>query len=132
MLRHPALRLTAITLIAAGLAFAAHGCGGDDNKNPTGPGGGGTAADVTISIVGNSGSSSFSPNPDTVSVGQTVSWKNNDGSMTHTSTADGSSWNTGNISPGATSTPITMNNAGSFPYHCGLHPSMVGTLVVIP
>lgn len=110
-------------------ALALYGCGGDDNKNPMNPGGGG--ADVTISIVADMGAGAFSPDPDTVTVGQTVSWKNNR-SITHTSTANGGAWNTGNIAGGATSPPIAMNTAGSFPYHCGIHPSMTATLVVIP
>ena len=131
MLRQPALRLTALALLTIGVALMSPGCGGDDKK-PTSPGGGGGGtANVTINIVGNSGASSFSPSPDTVTVGQTVSWKNND-TITHTSTADGASWNTNNIAPGGTSTPITMNTAGSFGYHCTIHPGMIGTLVVQP
>ena len=129
MLRQPTLRLTALAMLTFGLALIASGCGGDD-KNPAAPAGGGTA-NVTISIVGIAGANSYSPSPDTVTVGQTVSWKNND-TITHTSTADGMSWNTGNISAGGTSTPIAMSTAGSFPYHCGLHASMTGILVVQP
>lgn len=128
MLRNHAIRLMAIAVFATGLALAAHGCGDDDA--PTGPGGGGTP-DVTISIVGNLGASSYSPSPDTVKVGQKVSWRNND-SMAHTATADGGSFNTGTISAGTLSTPITMNTAGSFPYHCTPHPGMTGILVVEP
>ncbi|HSQ60136.1 MAG TPA: cupredoxin domain-containing protein [Acidobacteriota bacterium] len=86
---------------------------------------------MTISIAADAGSNSYSPNPDTVTVGQTVSWKNNDVS-THTASADGLAWGTGAITPGATSTPIAMNTPGSFPYHCEIHPSMVATLVVVP
>ncbi len=131
MLRQPALRLTALAMLTFGVALMSPGCGGDD-KNPTSPGGGGGGtANVTINIVGISGANSFSPSPDTVTVGQTVSWKNNDG-VTHTSTADGMSWNTMNIAPGGTSTPIAMNTAGSFGYHCTPHPAMTGILVVQP
>ena len=127
MFRHPALRLTAIAAVAVGVAFATHGCGDD---NPASPGGGGgVAADVTISIVGIA--TGFSPDPDTVTVGQTVAWKNND-SGAHTSTADAGAWNTGNIAANATSAAIAMNTAGSFPYHCTIHPSMTATLVVKP
>jgi plastocyanin len=122
----PALALTTL------LAFGSLGCGDDDEKPPTGPGGGGGGgADVTITIVANAGSNSYSPDPDTVTVGQTVSWKNNDVG-THTATSDVVAWGTGAISPGATSTPIAMNTAGSFPYHCEIHPTMVATLVVVP
>jgi plastocyanin len=121
---------TALALTAV-LAIGAAGCGDDDESNPTGPGGGGSGADVTITIVANAGANSYSPDPDTVTVGQTVSWKNNDVG-THTATADAAAWGTGAIAPGATSTPIAMNTAGSFPYHCEIHPTMVATLVVIP
>lgn len=130
------LRFRRVLVVAAvALAVAAGGCGGDDDDNPVDPGnGGGNPPDVTIQIVGDLGTGSFSPNPDTVTVGQTVSWHNAD-VMAHTATSDGSgsgSFNTGTIGAGATSTPIAMNIAGSFPYHCSIHPGMTGTLVVQP
>ncbi len=86
-------------------------------------------ADVTITIVGMNGSRSFSPNPAAVKAGQTVAWHNGD-SLTHDVTADGGSFTTGPIAPGATSAPVTMGSAGSVPYHCSIHPTMVGTLTV--
>jgi plastocyanin len=114
----------ALTAVAA---LAAAGCGKD--SNPASPS---TAADVTIEIVADNGNLSFSPNPGVARVGQTVAWHNAMPSMTHTATADGGAFDTGNLAPGATSSPITMSTAGSFPYHCGIHPSMVGTLTVNP
>lgn len=129
MRRIPTLTLLAVAL-SAGALLAFLGC--NDSKNPTSPGGGGGGtADHTINIVGELGANSFSPNPDTVTVGQTVAWKNMD-SMTHTATANGASFATGNIGAGATSGAITMGTAGSFPYHCSIHPTMTGTLVVKP
>ena len=56
-------------------------------------------------------------------------WRNAD-VMTHTAT--GSSFNTGLIAAGASSAPITMTTAGTFPYVCLLHPGMSGTLRVTP
>jgi plastocyanin len=84
---------------------------------------------MVITITGMNGSNSYSPNPATVQVGQTVAWRNAD-SLPHTATADGGAFDTGTIAPGATSSPITMSTAGSLPYHCAIHPSMVGTLTV--
>ena len=111
-------------LLGAGLL--ALSCKG--KSNPAGPGG----ADVTIDINGNLGASSFSPATATLTVGQTVSWHNTD-TMTHTSTADGVSlWDTNNILPGATSSPIAMNTAGTHGYHCAIHLGMTGTLIVNP
>lgn len=126
MVRHRGVLALAAVLIG----IAAVGCGDDDD--PAGPGNGGGNADVTIQIVGDLGSNSFSPNPDTVSVGQTVSWHNADATAhTATSNATGAgSFGTGTISPGATSTPIAMNTAGSYPYRCTIHTGMTGTLVV--
>jgi plastocyanin len=90
-----------------------------------------TPADVTIEIVANNGSNSYSPNPATVRVGQTVAWHNAH-NMTHTATANAGAFNTGNIGSGSTSAPIAMTSADTLAYHCALHPSMVGTLQVRP
>lgn len=111
---------------------AAVGCGGSYSSNPSPmptptPGGGGGAADVTITIQGMNGANSFSPNPATVKVGQTVAWHNAD-SIPHNPT--GSGIDTGAIAGGATSAPIQFTTAGTVDYHCGIHPSMVGTLNV--
>jgi plastocyanin len=116
-----------ILALAALLVFSTLSCGGDDD-NPAGPGGG-TNPDVTINILGQNGSNSYSPSPDTVTVGQTVAWNNSNGTL-HTATANNSSFNTGNVSAGSRSGLITMNTPGTFSYHCTIHPTMTGTLVV--
>jgi plastocyanin len=118
-------------LACAALAAVVAGCGGgDDNKNPMNPGGG--TPDVTINITGQNGSSSYSPSPDTVTVGQTVAWHNANG-LTHTATADnGTAFNTSNVSAGSRSAAIQMNTVGTFTYKCSIHPTMTGTLVVKP
>jgi len=129
------LKLTMGTLALFAFTLIAASCG--SSSSPTSPspapggggGGGGVTADVPITINGMNGNQSFSPDPATAKVGQTVAWRNAD-SITHTASADGGAFNTGNIAPGATSSPITMTAAGSFGYHCQIHPSMVGTLNV--
>lgn len=70
----------------------------------------------------------YAPNPVTVAVGGTVTWTNND-STAHTSTSNGGAWNSGAIAPGGTFSR-TFSTAGSFPYHCTIHPGMVGTVNV--
>ena len=114
--------LVVLTLGACLLAISCKG-----KSNPAGPGGG---ADVTINIVAEAGANSYSPSPDTVLVGKKVAWHNIAG-ITHTSTADNISiWDTGNIANGSTSTAIQMNTTGTFGYHCNIHPTMTGILVV--
>lgn len=123
-------------LLLAGLATLAlaisQGCG--SSNSPMAPLPGGTA-DVTITIVGMNGNLSFSPNPGVVPVGKTVAWRNADtgaygGGTTHHIVADGGSFDAGVLAPGSTSAPIMMSTAGSFAYHCAIHPSMTGTLTV--
>jgi len=87
------------------------------------------AASLVVMINGMNGGSSFSPNPASVKAGQTIAWMNAD-SVTHTAT--GSSFDTGNIAPGATSAPVSFSATGSFDYHCRIHPSMVGSVSVTP
>ena len=114
---------------AAALPFASCGGGGGGVTNPPGGGGGGGTGDVIITIVAENGSMSFSPNPATVTRGQRVSWRNAAGTV-HTATQNGGAFDTGDIGGGTTSSAITMSTAGSFGYHCSLHPAMVGTLNV--
>jgi len=84
---------------------------------------------VTINVVAINGAQSFSPNPATLPAGQTVVWHNID-SITHRVVLNDGSVDTGNLNPGASSQPMTINiPSGGAPYHCSIHPVMVGTLV---
>jgi len=85
------------------------------------------AAVVTINVLGVNGTQSFSPNPATLPAGQMVVWHNVD-SITHRVVLNNGSLDTGNLAPGASSEPMSVP-AGTDPYHCSIHPSMVGTLV---
>jgi plastocyanin len=128
------VRLSVASLGLAALVFTA-ACGSSSaypsspSPTPTPTPTPAAPADVTITITGMNGGSSFSPNPATVSAGQTVAWRNADG-VAHIPTADSGAFSTGAIAPGATSAPITMGYSGSIGYHCSIHPSMVGTLNV--
>ena len=81
-----------------------------------------------IDIVGINGDRSFSPNPASAAAWQALTWKNT-GGATHRIVADNGSFDTGNISSGATSPAVTVGT-NSVTYHCTIHPSMVGTLNV--
>jgi len=71
----------------------------------------------------------FSPNPIRITLGSTVTWTNATG-LRHTATSDTGAWTTGNIAPGGTSAAVAFSTAGTFPYHCAIHPSMTGTVIV--
>ena len=70
----------------------------------------------------------FAPTDLTVSAGTAVTWTNND-STTHTATADDGSFDCGLINPGKSFT-FTFATAGTFSYHCKIHPSMVAKITV--
>jgi plastocyanin len=73
----------------------------------------------------------FTPSQISVQKGSTVTWTNDD-NVTHTVIDDLSNVGgpaSGNIEPGSAYS-FTFNKTGSFQYHCKLHPSMRGTIVV--
>jgi plastocyanin len=85
-----------------------------------------------VSIVGNSGSNSYNPNPIEIKVGDTVTWINNDSSP-HTVTSSSKDINfDSDVLRREETFSFTFDREGEYPYFCTLHPSMVGTIVVLP
>lgn len=73
----------------------------------------------------------FTPPQISIQKGGTVTWTNDD-STVHTVTDDLNNVggpSSGDIQPGSTYS-FTFNKTGSFQYHCSIHPSMRGTIVV--
>ena len=64
----------------------------------------------------------------TVPVGTTVVVRNDD-SAGHTWTADDGAFDSGNIDGGGTF-EFTFTEAGTFAFHCEMHPAMTGTITV--
>ena len=105
-----------------GLALTALACS-NSTPGPSGP-----ATTVTIpSGASTLTTTAANPNPVMVTAGTTVRWSNSD-SVQHTTTADGGAWN-GSLNGGATF-DFKFPSAGTFTYHCTIHPNMVGTVVV--
>lgn len=88
------------------------------------------AKTITVQITTNKkGVFTFKPKTLNIAVGTTVKWINKT-SVQHTATSnDGKTFNSGFINPGA-SFKFTFTTAGSFPYHCNVHPFMMGTINV--
>jgi plastocyanin len=117
----------ALAICLAGVLVSSS-CGGSGGGtpappvSPTAP----TPTTVTITITGVKGAQSFSPNPALCAAGQTVVFRNAD-VVTHRVILDDGSLDTGDIAPGASTAPLPLG-AVSKPYHCPIHPSMVGSL----
>ena len=125
-------------LIALALvSVLAAGCGGYSSPSPamapptspTPPTPGSPTSDVSVqpgaSLLT---TTAYAPNPANVAVGTTVIWTNGD-STQHTTTSDGNLWNSGSVNPRGQFS-FTFTTAGTFRYHCAIHPNMVGTVVV--
>jgi plastocyanin len=87
---------------------------------------------AAITILGQMGNKSFSPNPGTAKVGQSIQWKNSDGITHHIVSDTAGKFDAGNIGGGNTSPAVMVNQAGTYPYHCSIHPTMVGSMMVNP
>jgi plastocyanin len=70
----------------------------------------------------------FDPATVTISAGESVTWTNED-SAGHTVVADNGEFKSDTLGNGG-SFSFTFDKAGTYPYHCSIHPSMKGTVVV--
>jgi plastocyanin len=86
-------------------------------------------ADSTVHIRETNGRYAYTPTKTTVAVGDTVTWTN-DSDAPHTVDADDGSFDHGQFTQGK-SVSETFSTAGTFAYHCDVHPYMTGTLVVL-
>ena len=71
----------------------------------------------------------YSPMQLTVSPGSTISVTNKD-QVTHTLTATGGKFNTGDISPSQTKTFKAPMQPGTYQYICDIHQYMMGSITV--
>jgi plastocyanin len=140
--------LIALTMLAAAGALAA-GCGSNNSGSggaspattaaPSGAssgggrayGGGPTSSAAGITASGTAvtiDNFAFSPATLKVKVGQKVSWTNKQQGVAHTVTADGGTFD--HPMPSGATFSFAFTKAGSFAYHCTIHPSMHATIVV--
>lgn len=146
--------LTVVLAICAALAFAAVGCG-DDDEGDTGAetttettetteaedeGGGGGEEAAGGNAPAPSGDAvragkveivdfTYDPDPVTIEAGGKVTWINRD-SEPHTATADDGSFDTGTLDEGKLKSE-SFKEPGTFTYTCTIHPDMQGTLEVV-
>ena len=129
--------LIARLVFASAFLALAIGCSGSYSSptpapsptpSPVPPAPSGPSATVTIPRGAEAlGRNAYNPAELTVAVGATVTWTNTD-VVSHTSTSDATGWNSGIIAPGGQFS-FTFPTAGTFSYHCAIHPGMVGTVV---
>jgi plastocyanin len=131
------MRRIAMAGLVAGMSLALAACGasGSSGSTPSAAAsdGGSTAAACEVvttagEVTGSIADNAFDPADVSATAGQVVAFTNED-SVPHTFTLDDASCDTGNIANGA-SGAIRFDAAGSYPFHCNVHPSMKGTVTV--
>ena len=126
-----------LALVSAILMLAA-ACGGGSSSSPAvpsptpSPAAPPPAASSSSVIIPTGaaalGNKAYTPDDVNVAVGATVTWMNTD-SVAHTSTSNASGWNSGTLAPGAQFS-FAFQTAGTFQYHCAIHPGMIGSVIV--
>jgi plastocyanin len=84
------------------------------------------APPTTINIVGTDGAIAFAPNPILAAVGATIVFTNGDTRFHHIVLDDGR--DVGDVMPGGSTVPIEVTTTAPMPFHCTVHPSMVGSI----
>lgn len=74
----------------------------------------------------------FGPRVVTVAQGTTVRWTQQDPGVQHTSTSDQGFWSSAPLSTGQSYSQLAaFESAGSYSYHCAIHPDMTGQVRVL-
>jgi len=117
-----------VGLVAGAIVLAA--CSGSTGGSaPT------TAPDVTTTSTSEDGGGisiegfAFGPDDLSISVGETVTWTNNETGVPHTVVSDDGVWQSDTLSPGD-SFSFTFDQPGTYTYFCSIHPSMTATITV--
>ena len=124
-------RLAGPLLLVAAVAIIAAACNGTGSTAYGAPASTAATATTTAATAANAAAIkgfAFQPDVLKVEVGAKVTWTNDD-TVAHTVTADTNSFASGNLQPGG-SFSFTFTRPGTYAYHCSIHPSMHGSVVV--
>src|SRR5438105_13829476 len=117
-----------VVFVAAGAALSA--CTSPLAAACSPKGGSATTAATTVKVIPDSqAQGAYQPNPVTVQAGQSVTWTWEDQGNQHSVSADDGSFESCLQNAGFTFT-TTFTKAGTYPYHCSIHPQMKGSVTV--
>lgn len=120
-----------LATLSTALILAA--CSGSGSGSPTtAPGGGGSGpcADSTgTTVVATSVGDSTWSQPLSAKVGDVITWTNGDTIPHRVQLDDNSCGMSANI-PGGGSKSLVFTVAGTYPFHCAVHPTMKGSITI--
>jgi plastocyanin len=127
--------------VATAATITLTGCGGDDDDAAAGD----NAAATEAPAADDGGEATEAPEataaagvtivdftftvPASVAAGEAITVTNNDGPP-HTFTDDNGAFDTASIAGSGGTATVTIAEAGEYSFHCEIHPSMTGTIVV--
>ena len=85
-------------------------------------------SDTAGTVAANARGSAFAPSTISVAAGEAVTWTNGD-PVPHSVVLDGGECETATFGEGESAT-LVFNVPGTYAFHCGVHPSMTGTVEV--
>src|SRR4029077_7478908 len=131
-----------VVVVIVGSALTLAACGGGNNGGTVTSDAGCTVKGAATAAVTPTLVSNIVPDPDTVGrftpsnmtvkVGQAIEWDLQDPNSAHTVTSDDGTTFDSCLQNKGYKFVVTFNQAGKFPYHCTIHPLMIGTITVTP
>jgi plastocyanin len=117
--------------VTASLALAACSGGGGGSTSTTAPAGASTCSDSTgATVVAATVAGRVWSQPINAKVGDVITWTNSDDVPHKVATDDGSCTMGANIAPSGGTASLVFNKAGTYAFHCTIHPSMKGTITI--
>ena len=117
------VRITTVALVVLALGLPANGAASQGRDAERGP----LGAEVEKIKARDAGPNRFRPASITVPRGTRIRWVNK-GTLTHTTTSNTDLWDE-RLAPGQAFTR-RFRQAGTFRYHCSIHPEMTGRITV--
>jgi len=110
------------------VALAACSSSGGANGTPGAAASGCTKSTTSGTVAAGIKDLAFNPTTINGKVGDVITWTNSDTTQ-HNPTLDDGSCQTDPIDGGAMGS-LAFSKAGTFPFHCAIHPSMKGTITI--
>jgi len=122
-----------IATLAISVALAA--CSGSGQAaTPPAPGattaGSAVCADSTGTTTVDATVGGFQWGPVSAKVGDVITWTNSDSAPHKLALDDGSCTMSGNIAGSGGKASLVFSAAGTYPFHCTIHPTMKGTITI--
>jgi plastocyanin len=125
------MRFLVRSVAAIAVTFALAACSGGTSNSTTAPAANAPCSDSTgTTVVAATVANNTWSQPVTAKVGDVITWTNSDGVPHKVALDDGSCAMSANIGTSGGTRSLVFTKAGTYPFHCAVHPSMKGTITI--